>query len=199
KYVGRLKYRYSYGQNILAHSKEVANICSILAYETGANVAQCIRGGLLHDIGKGVNTEEGDHASVGADIARQYGEDNVIINAIASHHFDAEPTSLEAIIVQTGDAISASRPGARRESFNDYIKRLTHLETIAYDFPGVEKAFAIQAGRELRIIVNNDIINDLEAKKTARDIANRIEDEMKYPGYVKVALIRETRVIEYAK
>ncbi len=199
KYVGRLKYRYSYGQNILSHSKEVAMICGHLASETGANVAQCIRGGLLHDVGKGVNTEEGDHAQVGAEIAKKYGEDQVIVNSIASHHFDVEPASLEALIVQTGDAISASRPGARRESFNEYIKRLTNLEAIAYDFPGVEKAFAIQAGRELRIIVNNDILDDLEAKKIARDIASRIENEMKYPGQVKVSLIRETRVIEYAR
>lgn len=199
KYIGRLRYRYSYGQNILLHSKEVANICGMLAAETGANVAQCIRGGLLHDVGKGVNTEEGDHAQVGAEIAKKFGEDDIVVNSIAAHHFDVEPTSLEALIVQTGDAISAARPGARRESFNDYIKRLTNLEAIAYDFPGVEKAFAIQAGRELRIIVNNESLGDLEAKKTARDIAKRIEDEMKYPGQVKVALIRETRVIEYAK
>ncbi len=199
KYVGRLKYRYSYGQNILVHSKEVARICGFLAAETGANVEQCIRGGLLHDVGKGVHTEEGDHATVGAQIAKQYGEDDVIVNAIGAHHFDIEPKTPEALIAQTGDAISASRPGARRESFNNYIKRLTHLEEIAYGFAGVEKAFAIQAGRELRIIVNNDTLDDLQAKKTAREIATRIENEMKYPGQVKVALIRETRVIEYAK
>ena len=199
RYVGRLKYRFSYGQNILDHSKEVAKICGNIAYETGANVNQSVRGGLLHDLGKGVNTEEGDHARVGAEIARKYGEDDVIINSIAAHHFDVEPIALESLIVQTGDAISASRTGARRESFNDYIKRLTNLETIAYGFPGVEKAFAIQAGRKLRIIVNNDIIDDVEAKKTARDIAKRIEDEMKYPGQVRVALIRETRIIEYAR
>ncbi len=199
KYVGRLKYRYSYGQNILLHSKEVAQICGFLAAETGANVEQCVRGGLLHDVGKGVHTEEGDHATVGAQIAKKYGENEVIVNSIGAHHFDIEPQTPEAFIVQTGDAISASRPGARRESFNNYIKRLTNLEAIAYGFDGVEKAFAIQAGRELRIIVNNDTLDDLQAKKTAREIATRIENEMKYPGQVKVALIRETRVIEYAK
>ncbi|GMT48466.1 MAG: ribonuclease Y [bacterium] len=199
KYVGRLKYRYSYGQNILVHSREVAQICGFIAAETGANVRECIRGGLLHDVGKGVHTEEGDHATVGAQIAKKYGESDVIVNAIGAHHFDVEPKTPEALIVQTGDAISASRPGARRESFNNYIKRLTHLEAIAYGFAGVEKAFAIQAGRELRIIVNNEALDDIQAKKTAKDIATRIENEMKYPGQVKVALIRETRVIEYAK
>ncbi len=199
KYIGRLKYRYSYGQNILSHSKEVAKLCAILAAETGADVSKCVRGGLLHDIGKGVNTVEGEHALVGADIARKFGEEDIIVNSIAAHHFDTEPTSLESIIVQTGDAISAARPGARRESFEDYIKRLTNLESIANNFPGVEKAFAIQAGRELRIIVNNDILDDVEAKKTAREIAKKIEEEIRYPGQVKVAVIRETRVIEYAR
>ncbi len=200
KYIGRLKFRTSYGQNVLSHSIEVAHIAGILASEVGANTDHCRRAGLLHDIGKGVTTEgEGGHATVGAEIARKFSENPNIVNAIGSHHLDWEPESLEAIIVQTADAISASRPGARKESFENYIKRLESLEKIANDFEGVDKSFAIQAGRELRIFVNNDSIGDDNTKKVAKDVAKKIEEELKFPGQIKVIVIRETRVIEYAK
>ncbi len=199
-YLGRLHYRTSYGQNILAHSKEVANVSGMLAAEIGADIELSKRGGLLHDIGKAVITEgEGGHAPIGADLARKLGESPEIVNIIESHHNDREPTSIEAVIVQAADAISASRPGARRESMDTYIKRLESLEKIAEEFEGVEKSFAIQAGREIRVIVNNDRVDDEKAKEVAREIAKRIEKELKYPGRIKVTLIRETRIIEYAK
>ncbi len=199
-HIGRLHYRTSYGQNILAHSLEVARIAGMIASEIGADVDLAKRGGLLHDIGKAVITDgEGSHAVVGAELARKYGESPEVVNIIESHHVDREPVTAEAVIVQAADAISASRPGARRESMDAYIKRLESLETIADSFEGVDKAFAIQAGREIRVIVNNDRIDDERAKNIAREIAKRIEKELKYPGRIKVTLIRETRIVEYAK
>lgn len=199
-YIGRLHFRTSYGQNILAHSKEVTNLAGMIAAEIGANIELAKRGGLLHDIGKAVITEgEGGHAIIGAELARKTGEVPEVINIIESHHNDREPVSVEAVIVQAADAISASRPGARRESMDAYIKRLESLEKIAESFEGVDKSFAIQAGREIRVIVNNDRIDDGTAREVARDIAKRIEKELKYPGRIKVTLIRETRIIEYAK
>jgi ribonuclease Y len=199
-HIGRLRYRTSYGQNILAHSLEVARIAGMIASEIGANVELAKRGGLLHDIGKAVITDgEGSHAIVGAELARKFGEPHEVINVIESHHVDREPATVEAVIVQAADAISAARPGARRESMDTYIKRLESLEKIADSFDGVDKAFAIQAGREIRVIVNNDHIDDGRAKDIAREIAKRIEKELKYPGRIKVTLIRETRVVEYAK
>ncbi len=199
-YIGRLHFRTSYGQNILAHSKEVTNLAGMIAAEIGANIELAKRGGLLHDIGKAVITEgEGGHAIIGAELARKTSEVPEVINIIESHHNDREPVSVEAVIVQAADAISASRPGARRESMDAYIKRLESLEKIAESFEGVDKSFAIQAGREIRVIVNNDRIDDGTAREVARDIAKRIEKELKYPGRIKVTLIRETRIIEYAK
>jgi len=200
RYIGRLHYRTSYGQNVLNHSKEVANISSMIASEIGANAELAKRGGLLHDIGKAVVTEgNGGHAIIGSEIARKFGETPKIVNIIESHHNDREPKSVEAVIVQAADAISASRPGARRESMDTYIKRLESLEKIAESFEGVEKSFAIQAGREIRVVVNNDRVSDEEAKDVARDIAKKIEKELRYPGRIKVTLIRETRIVEYAK
>jgi len=199
--LGRLKYRTSYGQNVLNHSKTVANLSGLIAGELGANVQLAIRGGLLHDIGKGISREgAGGHALVGADMAKQSGESDAVINMIASHHGDREPSCVESVIVAAADAISAARPGARKESLDNYIQRLENLEIIASSFKGVEKAFAIQAGRELRIMVKNDMINENQAKELARDVAKKIEDELKhkYPGQVKVTVIRETRVTEYA-
>ena len=200
QYIGRLHFRTSYGQNILAHSKEVANLAGMIAAEIGADVEVAKRGGLLHDIGKAVVTEgDGGHALVGGELARKYGESPQIVNIIEAHHNDKEPLSVEAIIVQAADAISASRPGARRESMDTYLKRLESLEKIAESFEGVEKSFAIQAGREIRVIVNNDKIDDEKAREVARDIAKKIEKELKYPGRIKVTLIRETRIVEYAR
>jgi ribonuclease Y len=199
-YLGRLHFRTSYGQNILAHSKEVANLASMIAAEIGADTELAKRGGLLHDIGKAVITEgDGGHAVVGAELVRKYGETPTIVNIVESHHNDREPKSIEAVVVQAADAISASRPGARRESMDTYIKRLESLEKIADSFEGVEKSFAIQAGREIRVIVSNDRIDDGKAKEVAREIARRVERELKYPGRIKVTLIRETRIVEYAR
>ncbi|MBN2041162.1 MAG: ribonuclease Y [Spirochaetes bacterium] len=198
--IGKLKYRTSYGQNVLSHSREVANLAGIMAGELKLDVGLAKRAGLLHDIGKGLDSEgEGAHAIVGAEMARKFGENKSVENIIASHHNDREPESFEAILIQIADTISASRPGARRESINTYIKRLENLESIAAGFKGVEKCFAIQAGREVRVIVENQIINDEKAEGMARDIANKIESELKYPGIVKVTVIRETRVIDYAR
>ena len=198
--LGRLHYRTSYGQNVLSHSKEVAIVAGMIAAEVGGNVEIAKRAALLHDIGKGVETDgEGNHAEVGAELARRIGEDERVVNAIVSHHNDAEPASLEAIIVQIADAISASRPGARRETLDSYLKRLENLEKIAEDFPGVDKAYAIQAGRELRIMVNNDAVDDDKAKTLAKEIAKKIENELKYPGRIKVTVIRESRIVEYAR
>ena len=198
--LGRLHYRTSYGQNVLAHAKEVAILSGMLAAEVGANREMAKRGGLLHDIGKGIETEsDSNHAELGAELARQMGEDERVVNSILSHHNDVEPTCVESIIVQTADAISASRPGARRETLNNYIKRLENLEQISESFEGVDKAFAIQAGRELRIMVNNDSVDDQKAKELAKEVAKKIEAELRYPGRIKVTIIRETRVIEYAR
>jgi ribonuclease Y len=198
--LGRLHFRTSYGQNVLQHSKEVATIAAIIASELKADVEIAKRAALLHDIGKGIDTEsEGNHAEIGMEIAKKLGEDPKVINAIGAHHNDVEPESLEAILVQIADAISASRPGARRETLDTYLKRLENLEKIAENYEGVEKSYAIQAGRELRIIVNNETVSDEGAKDLAKQIAKRIEDEMKYPGRIKITIIRETRILEYAR
>ena len=198
--LGRLHFRTSYGQNVLAHSKEVAMVAGALAAEVGAEIEICKRGALLHDIGKGVETDgDGNHAEIGMELARKIGEDPKIVNAVGAHHNDVEPSSLEAVVVQIADAISASRPGARRETLDNYLKRLENLERIAESFQGVDKAYAIQAGREVRIMVNNDEVNDDGAKGLAKNIAKKIESELKYPGRIKVTIIRETRIVEYAR
>jgi ribonuclease Y len=198
--LGRLYFRTSYGQNVLYHSKEVAVIAGILAAEIGANRELAKRGALLHDIGKGVETDSDlNHAEIGMDMARKMGEDPRIINAIGSHHGDVEPSCIESVLVQIADAISAARPGARRETLDNYIKRLENLEGIAEGFTGVDKAFAIQAGRELRIIVNNDAVTEDQSKYLAKDIAKKIENDLRYPGRIKVTLVRETRIVEYAR
>jgi ribonuclease Y len=199
-YIGRLKYRTSYGQNVYNHSVEVANLAGMLAGELKSNIDQAKIGGLLHDIGKGIKTTgEGVHSTVGAEVAHKYGMPDNVVNAIASHHGEVEAKYVEAAIVAAADAISAARPGARRESFEDYLKRLQNLEAIANSFEGIEKAYAIQAGREIRVFVASDSVTDDRAIIIAKDIAKRIETEMKYPGQIKVTLIREKRVVEYAK
>ena len=198
--LGRLYFRTSYGQNVLNHSKEVAIIAGMIAAEIGANRDLAKRAALLHDIGKGTETDsEQNHAEVGAEMARKMGEDPRIVNAIGSHHNDVEPESLEAVIVQIADAISAARPGARRETMDNYVKRLENLEAVAENFNGVEKAYAIQAGRELRVLVNNEKIPDSDVKDLARKIAKQIETDLKYPGRIKITMIRETRIVEYAR
>jgi ribonuclease Y len=200
KILGRLKYRTSYGQNVLKHSIEVSHLAGIMASELDANVQLAKRAGLLHDIGKAVDHEiEGTHVEIGGDLARRYRESPAVIHCIMSHHNDIEPETVEAVIVQAADAISAARPGARRESLENYIKRLTKLEEIADSFQGVEKAYALQSGREVRIMVKPEDVNDEGAKIMAKEVANRIEKEMEYPGQVKVNVIRETRNVEYAK
>ncbi|QFI14619.1 ribonuclease Y [Borrelia sp. CA_690] len=200
--LGRLYFRSSYGQNVLSHSKETAIIGEILAKEMKLDPVVVKRACLLHDIGKGMESisenSEG-HAITGAELAQSCGESEIVVNAIAAHHNEVKPESLEAIVVQIADAISASRPGARRESLNNYINRLKRLEDIAYSFEGVQKCYAIQAGREVRIIVDNVLVNDEKSVLLARDIAKKIEAEMRYPGKIKVTIIRETRVIEYAR
>lgn len=198
--IGKLKYRTSYGQNVLSHSLEVANLAGIMAGELNLDIQLAKRAGLLHDIGKGSVVEgEGAHAVIGAEMAKKFGENDSCVNAIAAHHNDKEPETFEAVLVQVADAISASRPGARKESLDTYLKRLENLENIAMSFKGVEKCFAIQAGREIRVIVDNTLINDDRAHHTAREIAKKIESELKYPGIVRVTVIRETRIIDYAK
>ena len=198
--LGRLYFRTSYGQNVLYHSKEVAMVASMIAAEVGADRELAKRSALLHDIGKGAeNDSDQNHAEVGAEIARKMGEDSKVVNAIAAHHNDVEPTTLEAVIVQIADAISAARPGARRETVDNYVKRLENLEAIAENFNGVEKAYAIQAGRELRILVNNEKIADGEVKQLAQNIAKQIENDLKYPGRIRLTMIRETRIVEYAR
>jgi ribonuclease Y len=198
--LGRLYFRTSYGQNVLNHSKEVALIAGVLAAEVGANKELARRAALLHDIGKGAETDSDlGHAELGMDIARKMGEDPRVINAIGAHHGDIEPTCIESVIVQIADAISAARPGARRESIDNYIKRLENLENIAASFSGVDKTYAIQAGRELRIIVDDKSVNDEQSKVLAKQIAQKIETDLRYPGRIRVTIIRETRVVEYAR
>ena len=198
--LGRLYFRASYGQNVLNHSKEVAIIASILAAEIGANRELAKRAAVLHDIGKGAeNDSDQNHAEVGMDMVRKMNEDPKVVNAVGAHHNDIEPSSIEAIIVQIADAISAARPGARRETMDNYVKRLENLETIAESFAGVEKAYAIQAGRELRVLVNNEKIPEMDVKDLARNIAKQIESDLRYPGRIKITMIRETRIIEYAR
>lgn len=198
--LGRLYFRMSYGQNVLGHSKEVAELAAVLAAELGADRELAKRAALLHDIGKGAESDsDQNHAEMGAEMARKMGEDAKVVNAIAAHHNDVEATTVEAVIVQIADAISAARPGARRETVDNYVKRLENLEETAEKFDGVEKAYAIQAGRELRILVNNDKIPDGEVKELARKIAKQIETDLRYPGRIKLTMIRETRIVEYAR
>ena len=198
--LGRLYFRTSYGQNVLYHSKEVAMIAGMLASEIGANRELAKRGALLHDIGNGAeNDSDQNDAEVGMEMARKMNEDARVINAIGSHHNDVEPSCIESVLVQIADAISAARPGARRETIDNYVKRLENLEAIAESFEGVEKAYAIQAGRELRVLVNNEKIPDADVKDLGREIAKKIENDLRYPGRIRVTLIRETRIVEYAR
>ena len=200
KLIGKLKYRTSYGQNVLNHSIEVSNLARIMAEELGLDPKIARRAGLLHDIGKALDHDmEGTHVEIGVEILKKYKENPIIINAVEAHHGDVEPQSLEAVLVQAADAISASRPGARRETLEAYIKRLQNLEEIADSFDGVEKSFAIQAGREIRVLVKPDKISDDEMTILARDVSKRVENEMEYPGQIKVNVIRETRVVDYAR
>ena len=200
KLLGKLKYRTSYGQNVLSHSIEVSNLARIMAEELGLDPKRARRAGLLHDIGKALDHDmEGTHVQIGVDVLKKYKENPLVINAVEAHHGDVEPQTMEAVLVQAADAISASRPGARRETLEAYIKRLESLEAIADSFDGVEKSFAIQAGREVRIIVKPEKINDDEMVVLARDVSKRIEDEMEYPGQIKVNVIREKRIVDYAK
>ena len=200
KLIGKLKYRTSYGQNVLNHSLEVSNLARIMAEELGLDAKLARRAGLLHDIGKALDHDmEGTHVEIGVEVLKKYKENSLVINAVEAHHGDVEPQTMEAVLVQAADAISASRPGARRETLEAYIKRLQNLEEIADSFDGVEKSFAIQAGREVRIIVKPDKISDEQMTILARDVAKKVENEMDYPGQIKVNVIRETRVSDYAK
>jgi ribonuclease Y len=200
KLLGRLRYRTSYGQNVLKHSIEVSHLAGLMASELGADVRLAKRAGLLHDLGKAVDHEvEGPHVDIGVDLARKHRESKEVVHAIAAHHGDIEPTTIEAVLVQAADAISAARPGARRETLEAYIKRLEKLEEIANSIRGVDKSYAIQAGREIRILVKPDEVDESQTVHTAREIVKKIESELDYPGQIKVNVIRETRAIEYAK
>jgi ribonuclease Y len=198
--LGRLHYRTSYGQNVLQHSVETAQLCAMMAAELGADVGLAKKAGLLHDIGKAVDHEvDGPHALIGAEIAKRYGLPDPVVNAIGAHHAEMDQLTVEAVLVQSADAISGARPGARRESLENYIKRIKALEQVANSFEGVETSFAIQAGREIRIIVKPDEIDDLGAIRLSRDVAKKVEESLQYPGQIKVTVIRETRATEYAK
>ena len=200
KLLGRLSFRTSYGQNVLQHSKEVCHLAGIMAAELGMNGQEAKRAGFIHDIGKAVTHEvEGSHALIGRDLARRYGEKEVITNAIGSHHNEIEQTSVTAVLVQAADALSAARPGARRETVDAYVKRLEQLEEIASSFPGVEKSFALQAGREIRLAVCPEKINDAQARQLAREVARKVEGEMTYPGQIQITVVRETRAVDTAK
>ncbi|MCI5997675.1 MAG: ribonuclease Y [Peptoniphilaceae bacterium] len=200
KLLGRLKYRTSYGQNVLKHSIEVAHMAGMLAADIGADIKIAKRGGLLHDIGKAIDHEmEGNHVELGVQMAKKYKEKREVIHCIEAHHNDVEPSTVEALLVQASDAISAAKPGARRESIENYIKRLENLESIANSFDGIEKSFAIQAGREIRVMVKPDVIDEDKMLLTSKEIIKKIQDELEYPGTIKVNLIRETRVVDYAK
>jgi len=200
KVLGRLKYRTSYGQQQLKHAVETAHIAAMMAHELGANVDVCRRGALLHDLGKALDHEaEGSHARIGAELLRRYGVSPAVVHCVAAHHEEEEPSTVEAVLVMLADAVSGSRPGARRESLEQYIRRLEALEKVAQGFPGVEKAFAIQAGREVRVIVKPEQIDDLGAMRLARDLSKKIEETLEYPGQVKVTVVREVRAVEYAK
>jgi len=200
KVLGRLKFRTSYGQNNLYHAREAAYICGIMASELGLDVKLAKRGALLHDIGKAVShEEEGPHAMLGADIAKRYGESDKVVNAIAAHHEQVEPICPETVLVAAAEALSAARPGARREALESYVKRLEKLEALAVDFKGVQKAYAIQAGREIRVIVRQEEVNDVECSHISRELAKKIEQELTYPGQIKVTVIRESRFVDFAK
>jgi len=198
--LGRLKFRTSYGQNVLQHSKETAMLMATMAGELRLDVRLAKRIGLLHDIGKAVTHEmEGTHSKLGAELAKKFGEPEIVVHAIEAHHGDIEPRTLLAVLIQAADAVSASRPGARRESLESYVKRLGDLEAIANSFDGVEKSYAIQAGREIRIMVKPEKVDDAKTSIIAMEIKKRVESELQYPGQVKVVVIRETRSIEYAR
>jgi ribonuclease Y len=200
KLMGRLKFRTSYGQNVLSHSKEVAFLAGIMAREVGLDAQVCVRAAFLHDVGKAVDREmQGTHLEIGIELLRKYGESRAVIDAMAAHHMDIDWPSLESMIVQAADAISAARPGARRDILESYVKRLEKLESIADSFQGVSKAFALQAGREIRILVESERVSDEEAVWLSKDIARRIENELEYPGQIKVTVIRETRAVDYAR
>ena len=198
--IGKLNFRTSYGQNALKHSIEVANLCGLMASELGENITLAKRAGLLHDIGKSIDFEiEGSHVEIGEQIAKKYHENKIVLDAIASHHGNVEAKSIIAVLVSVADSLSAARPGARNDSLENYIKRLEQLEEIGNSFEGVEKTFAMQAGREVRVMVKPDEIDDLNSYKIAREIKNKIENEMQYPGTIKITVIRETRAQEEAK
>lgn len=200
KLLGRLKYRTSYGQNVLRHSQEVCHLAGIMAAEVGVDVQAARRAGLIHDMGKALTHEvEGSHAVLGHDLSKRYGESDLIANAVGAHHDEMPKESVIAVLVQAADALSAARPGARREMVDTYVKRLQQLEEIAEDFPGVEKSFAIQAGREVRIVVKPDRIDDAQAQQLARDIARKVESDLTYPGQIRITVVRETRAVETAK